>query len=69
MIMDETDENLKDKVRSAAYLVAAGKALGRLPLPMSVQLDDHRPVRRDAIGVLGGQRRQLRPHPDPRRAS
>ena len=28
MIMDETDDNLKDKVGSAAYFVAAGKALG-----------------------------------------
>src|SRR5829696_7183349 len=34
MVMDETDENLKDKVRSAAYFVAAGKALGRLTVPM-----------------------------------
>jgi hypothetical protein len=31
MIMDETDEDLKDKVGSAAYFIAAAKALGRLP--------------------------------------
>ena len=31
MMMDETNEDLKDKVGSAAYFVAAGKALGRLP--------------------------------------
>jgi len=30
MIMDETDEDLKDKVGSAAYFVAARNALGRL---------------------------------------
>lgn len=49
MIMDETDENLKDEVGSAAYFVAAAKALGRLPVPVRVQLDDHRPVRRDGM--------------------
>jgi diacylglycerol kinase (ATP) len=54
MIMDETDENLKDKVGSAAYFVAAEKALGRLPVPMRVQLDDHRPVRRDAMLCVVG---------------
>jgi diacylglycerol kinase (ATP) len=31
MIMDETDDNLKDKVGSTAYFVAAGKALGGCP--------------------------------------
>ena len=49
MIMDETDDSLKDKIGSAAYFVAAGKALGRLPVRMSVQLDDKRPVRRHAM--------------------
>jgi diacylglycerol kinase (ATP) len=49
MIMDETDEDLKDKVGSAAYFVAAAKALGRLPVPMTVQLDGSRPVRRHAL--------------------
>jgi diacylglycerol kinase (ATP) len=51
MIMDE---NLKDKVGSAAYFVAGQKALGRLPLPMTVQLDDHRPVKRDAMLCMVG---------------
>jgi diacylglycerol kinase family enzyme len=41
MIMDETDENQKDKVGSAAYFVAAAKTPGRLPMPVRVQLDDH----------------------------
>jgi diacylglycerol kinase (ATP) len=49
MIMDETNEDLKDKVGSAAYFVAAGKALGRLPVRMTVQLDNKRPVRRHAM--------------------
>jgi diacylglycerol kinase (ATP) len=60
MIMDETDENLKDKVGSAAYFVAAGKALGRLPVRMRVQLDDHRPVRRDAMLCVIGNVGKLR---------
>ena len=63
MIMDETDEGLKDKVGSAAYFVAAGKALGRLPVRMTVQLDGNRPVRRRAmlcvIGNVGTLRANL----------
>jgi diacylglycerol kinase (ATP) len=49
MIMDETNEDLKDKVGSAAYFVAAAKALGRLPIRLKVQLDNNRPVRRHAM--------------------
>src|SRR5215207_10169192 len=60
MIMDEIDENLKDKVGSAAYFVAAGKVLGRLPVPMTVQLDDNRPVRRKAILCVVGNVGKLR---------
>ena len=63
MIMDETDEDLKDKAGSAAYFVAAGKALGRLPVRMTVQLDTNRPVRRNAmlcvIGNVGTLRGNL----------
>ena len=63
MIMDETDEGLKDKVGSAAYFVAAAKALGRLPVRMTVQLDNNRPVRRHAmlcvIGNVGTLRGNL----------
>jgi len=63
MMMDETDEDLKDKVGSAAYFVAAGKALGRLPVRMTVQLDTNRPVRRHAmlcvIGNVGTLRGNL----------
>src|SRR4051794_5563375 len=49
MIMDETDPTLKDKVGSAAYFLAAAKALKRLPVRMTVQLDDRPPVRRRAM--------------------
>jgi diacylglycerol kinase (ATP) len=63
VIMDETDEGLKDKVGSAAYFVAAAKALGRLPVRMTVQLDGNRPVRRHAmlcaIGNVGTLRGNL----------
>ena len=63
MIMDETDEDLKDKVGSAAYFVAAAKALGRLPVRLKVQLDNNRPVRRYAmlcvIGSVGTLRGNL----------
>jgi diacylglycerol kinase (ATP) len=54
MIMDETNEVLKDEVGSAAYFVAAGKALGRLPVRMTVQLDSNRPVRRHAMVCVIG---------------
>jgi diacylglycerol kinase (ATP) len=61
MIMDETDDGLKDKIGSAAYVLATAKALGRLPIRLTVQLDDHRPVRRRAmicamanVGMLRG---------------
>jgi diacylglycerol kinase (ATP) len=42
-------EDLKDKVGSAAYFVAAAKALGRLPIRLKVQLANHRPLRRHAM--------------------
>jgi YegS/Rv2252/BmrU family lipid kinase len=63
MIMDGTSEDLKDKVGSAAYFVAAAKALGRLPVRLTVQLDNNRPVRRHAmlcvIGNVGTLRGNL----------
>ena len=63
MIMDETDEGLKDKIGSGAYFVAAAKAFGRLPVRMTVQLDGNRPVRRQAmlcvIGNVGTLRGNL----------
>jgi diacylglycerol kinase (ATP) len=49
MIMDETDPDLKDKLGSAAYFLAAAKALDRSPIRLTVQLDHHRPVKRRAM--------------------
>ena len=58
MIMDETRDDLKDKIGTAAYFVAAARALGRLPVPMRISVDDHRPHRRRAmicvVGNVGG---------------
>jgi diacylglycerol kinase family enzyme len=51
VIMEETDDALKDKIGAAAYFVAAGKAVGRLPIRLSIQLDHHRPIKRHASCV------------------
>ena len=66
MIMDETDEGLKDKVGSAAYFVAAAKALGRLPVRMTVQLDGNRPRTTPGHALCHWQRRDTsgQPHLD-----
>ena len=53
-IMDEVDPALKKKVGPAAYFVAAGKALGRLPIPMEVSVDGGRRHRRRAMTCLIG---------------
>ncbi|GAA2112344.1 diacylglycerol kinase family protein [Microlunatus panaciterrae] len=60
MIMDETDEGLKDKVGSAAYFVAASKALGRVPVSLTVKLDDGRPFKRHAMLCVIGNVGELR---------
>ena len=49
MIMDETDPDLKEKIGAGAYVMAAAKALRRLPFRFTVQLDDHRPRRRRSM--------------------
>ncbi len=49
MIMDETDPALKNTIGSAAYFVAAAKALRRLPVRLTMQIDNRRPVRRRAM--------------------
>lgn len=49
MIMDETNPDLKAKIGSAAYFVAAGKALGRLPMDIEVKVDGNRRHRRRAM--------------------
>jgi diacylglycerol kinase family enzyme len=60
MIIDETNVDLKDKVGSAAYFVAAAKALGRRPVRMTVQLDTNRPFRRHAMLCVIGNVDTLR---------
>jgi diacylglycerol kinase (ATP) len=61
MIMDETNEDLKQVIGPGAYFLAAAKALGRLPIDMMITLDGHRPRRRRAmicvianVGTLSG---------------
>lgn len=49
VIMDETNPNLKAKIGSAAYFIAAGKALGRLPMDIEVTVDGRRRRRRHAM--------------------
>jgi diacylglycerol kinase (ATP) len=54
VIMDETDEELKDKIGPAAYVVAGAKALGRLPMRMRIRVDDHHVHRRRAMICVVG---------------
>jgi diacylglycerol kinase (ATP) len=54
MIMDETRPELKDKIGSAADFVAAAKALGRLPVPMKIKIDNHHTHRRRAMICVVG---------------
>ncbi len=54
MIMDEVDPDLKAKVGPAAYFLAAGKALGRVPMSMEITIDQGRPRRRRAMMCLVG---------------
>ena len=58
MIMDEVSSDLKKKIGTAAYFLAAGKALGRLPMSVRVKVDD-RPIKHHKammvlIGNVGG---------------
>jgi diacylglycerol kinase (ATP) len=54
MIMGETDPALKEKIGPAAYFLAAGRALGRLPVKLSIRVDDQRVIRRNAMSCLIG---------------
>ena len=61
MIMDETDPELKSKIGTAAYFLAAGKALGRLPIKTWVRLgDSHHTRRRHAMLILIGNVGRIR---------
>lgn len=58
MIMDEVSGQLKKSIGTAAYFVAAGKALGRLPMRLRVTVDGkpirHRKAMMVLIGNVGG---------------
>ena len=60
MMMDGTDEDLKDKVGSRRTSWRPGRRWAGLPVRMTVQLDNNRPVRRHAmlcvIGNVGALR-------------
>jgi diacylglycerol kinase (ATP) len=53
-IMHDADPALKARLGPAAYFFVVGKALGRLPLDATIQIDGHRPRRRNAMLVLIG---------------
>ena len=58
MIMDEVSGDLKKTIGTAAYFLAAGKALGRLPMSVRVKVDDrsikHHKAMMVLIGNVGG---------------
>ena len=54
MIMDEVSADLKSSIGTAAYFVAAGKALGRLPMTVRITVDGHRVTHHKAMMVLIG---------------
>jgi diacylglycerol kinase family enzyme len=53
-IMAEINEDLKAKIGSAAYLIVAGRALGRLLVPMTVVVDGGAPIHRNAMLIAIG---------------
>ena len=59
VIMDETDDDLKARIGPAAYVLAAAKALGRLPMDVTVTVDGRRPRRRRAMICAVGNVGQL----------
>jgi len=58
-IMNETDPELKKVIGVGAYVVAARKALQKLPLQVTVRVDDLKPLRRHAMLCLIGNVGQL----------
>lgn len=54
MIMDEVSSDLKKTIGTAAYFLAAGKALGRLPMSLRVTVDGRRLKHHKAMMVLIG---------------
>jgi diacylglycerol kinase (ATP) len=68
VVMQATNPTLKDKLGSTAYFVAAGEALGRLPLDAIIRIDGRRPFRRRAslcvIGNVGKLQADITVMPD-----
>lgn len=64
MIMDEVRPDLKKTIGTAAYFVAAGKALGRLPMSLRITVDGRRLRHRKAIMVLIGNVGGIPPNVD-----
>ena len=61
MIMDETDPELKSKIGTAAYFLAIGKAMGRLPMKARVRMGhSHHTRRRNAVLILIGNVGKIR---------
>ncbi|HET9648911.1 MAG TPA: diacylglycerol kinase family protein [Microlunatus sp.] len=58
-IMADADPKLKEKLGPAAYFLAVGKALGRLPVKATFRIDGHHRRRREAMVVLIGNVGQL----------
>lgn len=54
VIMNETDPELKSKIGVGAYVVAAGKALKKVPLKVEVEVDGQRLLHRHAMICLVG---------------
>jgi diacylglycerol kinase (ATP) len=54
VIMDEVNPDLKKVVGPVAYFLAAGKALGRLPMRLEIRVDGGRRHRRKAMVCLIG---------------
>ncbi|RYZ31225.1 MAG: hypothetical protein EOP01_03840 [Propionibacteriaceae bacterium] len=51
--MDGVDERLKKFIGPGAYFISAGKALGKLPVPVHVTIDGHRHKRKAIICLIG----------------
>lgn len=64
MIMDEVSGDLKKSIGTAAYFVAAGKALGRLPMKLRISVDGRRLKHRRAMMVLIGNVGRIPPSID-----
>jgi diacylglycerol kinase (ATP) len=68
VVMQATNPKLKKVIGSAAYLVAAGEAVGRLPLDAVITIDDRKPFRRRAslcvVGNVGKLQADITLMPD-----